>query len=162
MPTIRPYTPDDRAAALDLVIAVWAPVFVGMRAALPAYVYDSFYPEGWEARQRSDIGALLDAASDAQPAWIAEDEGAIAGLLIAAAHEGDSMGEVVLIGTHPDHQRRGIAKALTEEALSWMQARGLTFAMTETGADEGHAPARSAYEALGFEPWRIVRYVKKL
>ncbi len=157
---IRPYAPADRGAALELAITIWRPVFDGMRKSLPRYVFDSFYPKGWEVRQRDDVGALLDSGDG--PAWVAERAGALAGILIAAAREEDRMGEIVVLGTHPDHHRNGIAKALTDTALHWMREQGLAFAMAETGGDPGHAPARAAYEALHFEPWPVVRYVRKL
>ena len=161
MHVIRPYDPAHRDAALDLVVAIWGPVFEGMRAALPRYVYGNFYPQGWEARQRADVASLLDRAGDS--AWVAHaGDDTLVGLVVAEAHHEDRMGEIVLIGVHPDHRGTGIARALTDTALGWMRAQGLAFAMAETGEDPGHAPARAAYEALGFEPWRVVRYVREL
>ncbi len=136
---VRPYRPADRSAALDLAIRIWEPVFAGMRQSLPPFVYDSFYPDGWETRQRADIGALLDRADGRS--WVAVEGAAVVGLVVAQAHPEDRMGEIVVIGVHPERQRRGTAAALTEVALDWMRDRGLAFAMAETGDDPGHAPA---------------------
>jgi hypothetical protein len=38
----------------------------------------------------------------------------------------------------------------------------MTMVMVETGGDPGHAPARGAYEAAGFERWPVARYFKAL
>ena len=51
---ITPYLPTHEAQVLALSMRAWAPVFQGMEPGLPAYVYGSFYPEGWEARQTAE------------------------------------------------------------------------------------------------------------
>ncbi|MDI3329776.1 MAG: hypothetical protein QJR09_03430 [Micrococcus sp.] len=54
---ITPYLHHHRDSVLDLSIRAWAPVFAVMRDDVPGFVYDNFYPEGWEARQRADLVA---------------------------------------------------------------------------------------------------------
>lgn len=157
---VRPYEARDRGTTLDLVVRIWKPVFVGIQQSLPSFVYQSFYPDGWEQRQRSDVGALLDEAEGRS--WVAVDGDALIGLIVAQAHPEDRMGEIVIVGVHPDRQRCGVAAALTDVALDWMRGRDLAFAMAETGEDPGHAPARRAYERLGFTKWSVARYVAKL
>jgi len=53
-----------------------------------------------------------------------------------------------------------IAARLTERALDWFRAQGMSIAMVETGGDPGHAPARRAYEASGFQLLPVARYFK--
>ena len=72
------------------------------------------------------------------------------------------MGEIYMVAVDPDHQRRGIAMALIEFALDRMKDAGMTVAMVETGGDPGHAPARAAYEKMGFGLFPVARYFKKL
>jgi hypothetical protein len=43
-----------------------------------------------------------------------------------------------------------------------MQAAGMEIAVVETGGDPGHAPARAAYEALGFTLLPVARYFRML
>ena len=57
---ITPYQPADKTALIDLSLAAWAPVFAQRAAAVPPFVYANFYPNGWEARQRTDLSAVLD------------------------------------------------------------------------------------------------------
>ncbi len=158
--SVRPFENPDREALLDLVVRIWEPVFAGMQGSLPGFVYQSFYPDGWEARQRSDVGALLDEADGRS--WIAVEGERMVGLIVAQAHPQDRMGEIVIVGVDPERQRLGVAAALTQVAFEWMRRRGLVFAMAETGEDPGHAPAREAYQRLGFTKWRVARYVKAL
>lgn len=39
--------------------AAWAPCVPQLESDVPGFVYDSFYPDGWEARQRSGVGRVL-------------------------------------------------------------------------------------------------------
>lgn len=39
---------------------------------------------------------------------------------------------------------------------------GMSMVMVETVGDSGHAPARAAYEASGYQRWPVARYFKKL
>jgi len=71
-------------------------------------------------------------------------------------------GEVVLLAVHPEFQKRGIATQLNEAALDAMKAVGAKLAIVETGGDDGHAPARRAYEKAGYTGLPIVRYFKDL
>lgn len=48
---IVPYDPSYLNAITDLSILAWEPVFPLMREAIPDYVYDAFYPDGWKTRQ---------------------------------------------------------------------------------------------------------------
>jgi GNAT superfamily N-acetyltransferase len=72
------------------------------------------------------------------------------------------MGVIDIIGVDPDFQRRGIGSRLTNHALDHMRRSGMDIAALGTGGDPGHAPARAAYEALGFTPLPGVRYLKLL
>jgi len=71
-------------------------------------------------------------------------------------------GEVVLLAVHPAFQKRGIATALNQAALDEMKAAGVKMAVVETGGEDGHAPARRAYERAGYTGLPLVRYLKGL
>ena len=157
--TQREYTPGDRQDVLDLVIASWAPVFPKMKEAVPEFVYDAFYPKGWRARQIEDIGAALD---QEKLIWVEERGGRIAGFMVLKLHPNDSMGEVYVIGVHPDFQRQGIGRSLLDFAFETCRQAGMKMVMVETGDDPGHAPSRASYEATGFERWPMARYFRKV
>src|SRR5699024_5303956 len=87
---IEPYRPAHRSAALDLAIRAWTPVFARLRGAVPQFVYDSFWPDGWQARQRDDLARLLDETpGDVDVAVIA---GTVVGWVCTRIHAEDSMG----------------------------------------------------------------------
>ncbi|MBE6929290.1 MAG: GNAT family N-acetyltransferase [Ruminococcaceae bacterium] len=61
------------------------------------------------------------------------------------------------------YRGNGIAKLLYERLFEGMRADGALYARVHTGGDDGHAPARRAYEKMGFEKYLpSVDYIKKL
>lgn len=75
-------------------------------------------------------------------------------------------GEVGVIANNavdPEFRGRGIAGLLYARILEEMKKSGAKFARVHTGLDEGHAPARRAYEKAGFQKnLPSVMYYKEL
>ncbi|BBF99011.1 MULTISPECIES: GNAT family N-acetyltransferase [Pseudonocardia] len=158
--TITPYRPDHRQAVLDLAIRAWEPVFPQTEQAVPAFVYESFYPDGWRTRQLADLSTVLD--EEPGSVDIALISGRAAGWVCTRLHPEDDMGEIYILAVDPVHQRQGVGSALTQRAFERIRAAGLRMIMVETGGDPGHAPARAAYEASGFVRWPVARYFRDL
>ena len=62
-----------------------------------------------------------------------------------------SMGKIGNNGVAPEVQGKGIGTAMYSYVLDLFRDAGLKYAMVGTGLDEGHAPARRAYEKAGFD-----------
>jgi len=63
------------------------------------------------------------------------------------------------VGTHPDHRRRGLGKAVVLHAMHQMKAAGMTHA-TVANSNTNEA-SRALYAACGFTPWYLFDdYVK--
>jgi GNAT superfamily N-acetyltransferase len=157
---IRPYHPEDADAIVRLSLRAWAPVFASLEQVLPAEVYHTFYPDGWQVSQQKAVETVC--ADTDQHVWVAEKDGASVGFVAVRLHAEHAMGEIYMVAVAPEHQRSGIGGALMEFALERMRDAGMTVAMVETGGDPGHAPARRAYERAGFHPLALVRYFRKL
>lgn len=160
MVIIRPYSHDQREAVLDLSVRAWSSVFPLTQLAVPAFVYDSFYPAGWEARQVGDLATVLD--DEPQNVDVAMEGTVVAGWVCTRLHPEDRMGEVYILAVDPDYQRRGVGTALMDHVMERARRAGMAMVMVETGGDPGHAPARASYEAAGFERWPVARYFKQL
>ncbi|MBW0103665.1 N-acetyltransferase [Pseudonocardia sp. KRD291] len=158
--SITPYSGEFRQPVLDLSLRAWEPVFPQTRQAVPGFVYDAFYPDGWRARQLADLAAVLD--DEPQNVDVAFVDGQPAGWVCTRLHPEDDMGEIYVLAVDPEHQRSGVGAALTAHSFTRVRAAGLRMMMVETGGDPGHAPARAAYEALGFERWPVARYFRDL
>jgi L-amino acid N-acyltransferase YncA len=90
--------------------------------------------------------------SDGTPVWVAEEEGAIAGIMSAAAsrdEDGAGLGEMRMLYVAPEHQGRGIGAALLEAAET--ELRRLGFAEAMLWVFEENARGRAFYERMG---WR--------
>lgn len=157
---IRAYIETDLDALTDLTIRAWTPVFPLMEKAYLPGVWQAFYPNGWEIAQKEALKATV---SDKDvKTWVAEEDGTLTGFACAKLHNDDMMGEVYMIATHPDHQGKGIGQALIHQAEDWMKENNMKIVLIETGADEGHAPARKSYERAGYSLTPIARYFKEL
>ncbi len=59
------------------------------------------------------------------------------------------VGEIYIIGAHPDYQGRGLGRALVLAGLDWLHGQGLTIGMLYVEAN--NEPAVRLYLRLGFE-----------
>ena len=85
--------------------------------------------------------------------------GEIAAYCIIWTDEVNNLGHFEPVGTHPDFQRKGLAKSLLFEALRRLQSEG----MTEAGVCTNHdnPPAIGLYESIGFQKsTRLLTYRK--
>ena len=157
---IIPYEQLFREQVVALALDAWKPVFPKTRNDVPSFVYENFWPEGWEIRQAAEVGALLDNQPD--QVWLAMENDSLVGFVSATIHPEDQMGEVTIIAVTPNAQKRGIGKSLLEFAESYIKGKGMKMVMVETVGDSGHEPARKAYESVGYVSWPVARYFKQL
>lgn len=157
---IIPFTAGRKDDVVRLALRAWRPVFTKTANEVPRYVYDAFYPRGWEHRQAADVAAFLD--SEGASCWLACHGASVLGFVGVRIHPEDQMGEIHILAVDPDHQRQGIGRMLMEFAEHHIRRAGMRIVMVETVGDSGHAPARHAYRASGYEPWPVARYFKRL
>ena len=160
MSSMSTYKAEQRQALLELSIRAWAPVFPALEHAVPSFVYECFWPQGWEKRQYSELAKVLDdEPENVDVALVGEKP---VGWICTRLHPEDKMAEIYILVVDPDFQRQGIGKALLARAKDRAMSAGMSMVMVETVDDPGHAPARGMYEANGFERWPVARYFLKL
>jgi GNAT superfamily N-acetyltransferase len=157
--TIEPYRAEYRDAVVQLSLRAWAPVFESLRGVLEPAVYQVLFPD-WRVSQQQAVEAVCD--GEEHHLWVALDGGVPVGFVAVKLHAADNIGEAYMIAVDPVAQRRGIASALMQVATDWMREAGMLVAMVATGGDPGHAPARRAYEKLGFGLLPLAQYYKRL
>lgn len=158
---IEKFEPSHLPDVLTLSFRAWTPVFAELQSSSETFVLQAFYPNGWWARQRSDIEAMVD--DDKIQLWVSKDAAeAITGFVGVRLHPDDQMGEIHILGVDPDQQRRGVGSALMSFAFAQIKDAGMQMVMVETGGDPGHAPSRAAYERMGFKRWPVARYFREL
>jgi mycothiol synthase len=84
--------------------------------------------------------------------FLATQNGEIEGFVWTKIHQDlvnqDPVGELYVVGTAPEHHGRGIARALSVEAINYFVTKGLKHAMLYVDAD--NEKALKLYQSLGF------------
>jgi mycothiol synthase len=84
--------------------------------------------------------------------FLATEDGVIEGFIWTKIHQDlvnqDPVGELYVVGTAPEHHGRGIARALSVEAINYFVSKGLKHAMLYVDAD--NEKGLKLYESLGF------------
>ena len=84
--------------------------------------------------------------------FLATENGVIEGFVWTKIHQDliqhDPVGELYVVGTHPDHAGKGIARALSVEAINYLANKGLKHAILYVDAD--NEKGLKLYGSLGF------------
>jgi len=100
---------------------------------------------------RSDLDCFVEAP-----------DGTLASYALAWLDDGNAMGELEPVGTHPDHRQRGLGRAVNLFALRRLRAAGAQVATVACRGDDGHPIPRLLYRSVGFrELTRTVPFVKR-
>ena len=157
---IRPFEPRDFDRVHQVCVAAFTSVHNGFEQALGPEIFAREYPD-WQARYADDIRALV--ADPNIQLHVVEEAGAIVGFVTTRIDPARRVGELGLNAVDPTQQGKGIGKEMYAFALRNLKERGADYVYVGTGADEAHAPARAAYEAVGFDrSIPVVYYYRKL
>ena len=139
---LKPYKPADRAQALHVALRAWRPVFEHMREAVPGFVYDNFYPDGWEARQIADLGAVLMTTpmTSLSPRWMTRLSAGS-----ASRSTPKTIWAIHVVCVDPAYQRQGIGKRLMDHAHQAIRQAWIGMFIVETGCDTGNATSQTNY-----------------
>ena len=84
--------------------------------------------------------------------FLATENGNIEGFVWTKIHQDlinqDPVGELYVVGTHPDHAGKGIARALSVAAINYLVNKGLKHAILYVDAD--NEKGLKLYDSLGF------------
>lgn len=157
---IRPIRSADIEAVVQLSLTAWAPVFASFEHVLGSEIYILQYPD-WKTSQRAAVETVCQAAGKYN-VWVAEVNMLVVGFVAYELNHEEHIGEVYMLAVDPAYQNRGIGTVLNNLALQKLKESGMHLAVVGTGGDPGHAPARAAYEKVGYTALPLVRYYKKL
>jgi ribosomal protein S18 acetylase RimI-like enzyme len=86
-------------------------------------------------------------------------DGSIAAFSLAWLDELNGVGELEPVGTHVEHQRHGLGRAVNLFALQRLRDEGATTALVACRGDDAHPAPRRLYESIGFrETWRTLPF----
>jgi ribosomal protein S18 acetylase RimI-like enzyme len=86
-------------------------------------------------------------------------DGSIAAYALAWLDEQNGVGELEPVGTHADHRRLGLGRAVNLFALQRLRDEGATTALVACRGDDAYPAPRGLYESVGFrERWRQLTF----
>jgi ribosomal protein S18 acetylase RimI-like enzyme len=145
---IRPSRADDLPRLQAIRHAAFAPVFASFRRLLGDEL--NALAQGNAEEEQAALLASMLAPDAAWQLYTVERGGAVVGFVSVQMNAETGMGEIGLNAVDPAHAGGGVGAAMYEFALARMREAGMRVATVSTGGDDSHAPARRAYEKVGF------------
>lgn len=143
---IVPCTDAHIAECRRICLTAWTTIHEAYKSHLGAALHDAVMPnwktetpDAVEERLRSGRGYVI----------LSNDE--IAGF--TSYRPVGHIGQIGYNAVDPKFRGRGLAGRMHAFVLDRMREEGMLYARVQTGLDEGHAPARRAYEKAGFEKY---------
>ena len=145
---MRPYEPQDLPWVMDVANRAWRPINAAYRAAYGEKLFQRIVPNE-HFRKGLEMEGICRESPD--HVFICEENGRRVGFLTVLFDRERKIGEIGNNAVDPDCGLKGIGQQMYRFALERFRAEGMEFAKVHTGLDEGHAPARRAYERAGFD-----------
>lgn len=156
--THRPARPEDEEAVVAIALSEWEAIYQGYRAQLGDEVFYTFFPNHREAKAASVRQNLASGTM-----YVTECEGKIAGFIHYVYEEKTRIGTISNNAVSGEFRGRGIGPRQYELVIAHLRELGAAAVKVTTGLDDGHAPARRAYQKAGFEAnTQSITYYQKL
>ncbi|MBT3994234.1 MAG: GNAT family N-acetyltransferase [Chloroflexi bacterium] len=146
--SIRSFRPTDLEPIIEITVAAWQPIFASTREIVGEELFEIVHADP-NARKREQVSKACQ-ADDPRQVWIAESDSEIVGFITVNMDHDRKVAEIGNNAVSPAHHHKGIGARMYEFVLGQMKQAGMKAAIVTTGGDEAHAPARSAYEKVGF------------
>jgi ribosomal protein S18 acetylase RimI-like enzyme len=158
--TIRLATDDDLETIKGIAIAAWEPIYKHFQEAAGDELFNVIHPD-WRREKVDQI--VRHYKGNPETVLVTECEGRVVGFITYALFEKSKAGVICNNAIHPEYQGRGFGTKQYQKVLEIFKESGMSYAQVLTGNDEPHAPARTAYEKVGFQSvFYSVLYYKKL
>ncbi len=148
--SIRKFEPGDLGRLHEIREAAYKPVFRSFRNILGDEIAPTALASA-ESEQSDYLDKICGSDSDHE-VYVVELQSKIVAFCALTLNNETKLGEIDLNAVHPDHQGGGIGAWMYSFALERMKEAGMVAATVGTGGDPSHAPARRAYEKVGFGP----------
>lgn len=147
---IVPTTEDHSEAVQNIVIEGWKPIRKAQKALIGEISYNAMFTN-WEANKAKSVIICAFGGKPGRCCFSAISDGRVAGVLTAHFTDGEiPLMEIGNNSVSAEFAGRGIGSSMYRFILGEAKKRGCRYASVETGLDDGHAPARRAYEKAGF------------
>ncbi|MDH4214975.1 MAG: GNAT family N-acetyltransferase [Candidatus Thorarchaeota archaeon] len=103
----------------------------------------------WEERKAKQNHELF--AEHPEYVWVLENDDDLFGFVTFKLDREIGYGLLDNNGVLPQYAGKGWGKFMYRHVLQYLRAQNIKIAIVETGLDDPHIPARSAYESVGFD-----------
>lgn len=159
---IRELKPGDVDVIADIAVAAWTPIYAQFRDIMGEELFSALYPD-WKGRKAGQVRRACEPDAGGY-VYVAEKQGKVVGFVtFYVIDEKAKIAEIGNNAVHPDYQRQGIGSSMYRFVFARMKEAGVRFVKVGTGGDISAAPARAAYEKVGFSiKLPHVTYYRKL
>src|SRR2546421_1209433 len=154
---IRFYQPGDLARLQEITAHTFGPVSIDRNM---EQLLGPFGPGDWSSRKMAAIADDCHIQPDG--VLVAEDDlGAVVGYVTTRVNRTSGIGWIPNLAVDPNHQGKGLGRALLERAIQFLRESGMAVAKIETL--EQNPNGQSLYPSLGFqEVARQIHFAKRL
>jgi len=146
----------DIEAACEIAVEAWTPIREVFRRELGDELYEAYFTDWQTAKKKAVTQELLSGRG-----YVTKQNGKVVAF-ISYRMEGNK-GVIGTNAVSPEARGHGLGTKQYEFVFDRMREEGAEFVSVHTGGDDGHAPARRAYEKAGFQEFLPSRvYYKKL
>ena len=157
---VRPARAGDLGTIKQIAVEAWEPVYQSFRKLMGDELFELVH-SNWQTEKMAQIAG--DFESYPGCTLVTEYDGQVVGFIAYFLFEDKKRGVIGNNAIRPRYQGKGLGTRQYQRVLEIFREKGMLCAEVVTGLDESHAPARAAYEKVGFEPkLPIIRYYKKL
>ena len=145
---IRLFQPSDLEPMVVIARKAWKKIFEGFRQQLGDELYSILYDNRLQDKryQLTEFTAKFP-----QQCYVCERNGKIVGFVTFGLNRETKTGILTNNAADPDSGEKGVGQEMYAAVFERMRQEGMIAVTVSTGLDEGHAPARRAYERAGFE-----------
>ena len=145
---IRLFQPSDLEPMVAIARKAWKKIFEGFRQQLGDELYTILYGNRLQDKryQLTEFTAKFP-----RQCYVCERNGKIVGFVTFGLNSETKTGILTNNAADPDSGEKGIGQEMYAAVFERMRQEGMIAVTVSTGLDEGHAPARRAYERAGFE-----------
>ena len=145
---IRLFQPSDLEPMVAIARKAWKKIFEGFRQQLGDELYTILYGNRLQDKryQLTEFTAKFP-----RQCYVCERNGKIVGFVTFGLNRETKTGILTNNAADPDSGEKGIGQEMYAAVFERMRQEGMIAVTVSTGLDEGHAPARRAYERAGFE-----------
>ena len=141
---------DDAERAGEIARRAWGQIHKSFREIMGEDMHDVLCAN-WEENKAEQIRAHWRRFPEGLYMVESVASGRVVAFVTFRVDREKSMGIIGNNAVDMEGQGKGIGTAMYRYILDTFRERGLRFAEVSTGLDEGHAPARRAYEKAGFD-----------